>query len=107
MESEIALPATTAWLEGRAMNAALWILAGAVLGWIGFAYLRVNRYRGLVVSIIIGVAGGFFGGNVLAPLLGATASAPDILSVASLIVASASAVGCLAVGNFLDERYDV
>jgi uncharacterized membrane protein YeaQ/YmgE (transglycosylase-associated protein family) len=107
MESEAGMQTAVARPAGGTMNAALWVLAGAALGWIGFAYLRVNRYRGLVVSIIIGAVGGFFGGNVLAPLMGAAANAPGILNVLSLVVASASAVGCLAVGNFLDERFDV
>ena len=61
----------------------------------------------MLVSIIIGVVGGFFGGNVLAPMLGAVTDAQNSFNLFSLVVAMASAAGCLAVGNLLSSRYGV
>lgn len=89
------------------MNIMLWILAGGVLGWVGYAYMDANRSRGKIVSIIIGVVGGFFGGNVLAPMLGAVVSAQSEFNPFSLVVAAASAAACLAIGNLLSNRYGV
>ena len=54
------------------MNVMMWVIAGGVLGWVGFAIMGVNERRGVVISVILGVVGGFFGGNVLAPMLGAS-----------------------------------
>ena len=89
------------------MNIAMWVLAGGVLGWIGFAYMRVNEERGMIISVIIGMVGGFFGGNVLAPMLGAATETPNDFSMYSLVIAMASAAACLSIGNLVSKRFDV
>lgn len=89
------------------MNIMIWVLAGGVAGWVGYAYMRFNEDRGMIVSIIIGAVGGFFGGNVLAPMLGAVTDTPNSFSLFSLVVALAAAAGCLAIGNLLSRRYGV
>jgi uncharacterized membrane protein YeaQ/YmgE (transglycosylase-associated protein family) len=89
------------------MNIAVWVLAGGLLGWLGYAHLRANRERGMIFSIVIGIVGGFFGGNVLAPMLGAVTETPNIFSPFALFVAAASAAACLAIGNLLSKRYGV
>lgn len=89
------------------MNVAMWVLAGGLVGWMGYAYLKVNEDRGLVISIIIGVVGGFFGGNVLAPMLGAVTDTPNNFNLFAMVVALASAAGCLGIGNLLSNRFGV
>ncbi|MGH8660921.1 MAG: GlsB/YeaQ/YmgE family stress response membrane protein [Burkholderiales bacterium] len=89
------------------MNIAMWVLAGGALGWIGYVHLRANADRGLVISVIIGVVGGLLGGNVLAPMLGATTDAPNDFSLFSLTIALASAAACLAIGNLVSRRFGV
>jgi len=89
------------------MNIAMWVLAGGVLGWAGYAYVEANKERGMILSIIIGMVGGFFGGNVLAPMLGAATETPNIFSPFALFVAVASAAACLAAGNLISKRYGV
>jgi uncharacterized membrane protein YeaQ/YmgE (transglycosylase-associated protein family) len=89
------------------MNIMVWILAGGVAGWAGYTYMRFNQGRGMIVSIIIGAAGGFFGGNVLAPMFGAVTDMPNSFNLFSLVVALATAAGCLAIGNLLSRRYGV
>jgi uncharacterized membrane protein YeaQ/YmgE (transglycosylase-associated protein family) len=89
------------------MNIAMWVLAGGLLGWAGYAHLKANEERGMIFSIIIGMVGGFFGGNVLAPMFGAATDTPNIFSPFALFVAAASAAACLAIGNLLAKRYGV
>jgi uncharacterized membrane protein YeaQ/YmgE (transglycosylase-associated protein family) len=89
------------------MNIAMWVVAGGILGWIGFAMLDANRERGMIVSVVIGVLGGFFGGNVLAPMLGAVTDAPNDFSLFSLVFEMTSAAACLAIGNLVSNRYSV
>jgi uncharacterized membrane protein YeaQ/YmgE (transglycosylase-associated protein family) len=89
------------------MNIAMWVLAGGILGWIGYAVLKANEERGMIISIIIGVVGGFVGGNVLAPMLGAVTDAPNDFSLFSLVIAMASAGVCLAIGNLVSNRFGV
>jgi len=87
------------------MNIAMWVVAGGALGWIGYSVLNVNKERGMVISVIIGVLGGFFGGNVLAPILGAVTDTPNDFSLFSLVIAMTSAAACLAIGNLVSNRY--
>lgn len=89
------------------MNIAMWVLAGGILGWIGYTHLGANKERGMMISIVIGVVGGYFGGNVLAPILGAATDAANAFSMFSLFVAVASAAACLAIGNLVSNRYGV
>ena len=89
------------------MNIAMWVLAGGVLGWIGYAYLKANEERGMAISVIIGMLGGFLGGKVLAPMLGAVTDAPNDFSLFSMTIALAGAAACLAVGNLLSSRFGV
>lgn len=88
------------------MNMMLWIVAGGLLGWAGFAIVRVNRARGLVLSTIIGIAGALFGGDVLAPLLGAV-EIQSVLNLFSLVVALATAIAFLTISDLLSRRYQV
>jgi uncharacterized membrane protein YeaQ/YmgE (transglycosylase-associated protein family) len=87
------------------MNVAMWVLAGGALGWIAFVYRRSNRTFGLVISVIVGALGGFFGGNVLAPMLGTATDTPNIFNLFSMTVAVGSAAACLAIGNMLVRRF--
>ena len=89
------------------MNIAMWVLAGGIAGWLGYTLLKLNEDRGLIISIIIGVVGGFFGGNVLAPMLGAVTDTPNTFNMFSMVVALASAAGCLAIGNLVSSRFGV
>lgn len=89
------------------MNIPIWVLAGGMLGWIGYSVLKFNEERGMVFSIVIGVVGGFFGGNVLAPMFGAVTDAQNSFNLFAMVVAMASAAGCLAVGNLISNRYGV
>jgi len=89
------------------MNIMIWLLAGGIAGWVGFSYLKFNEDRGLIISIIIGVVGGFFGGNVLAPMFGAVVDAANTFSPFSMVVALAGATGCLAIANLVSTRYGI
>jgi uncharacterized membrane protein YeaQ/YmgE (transglycosylase-associated protein family) len=89
------------------MNIAIWVLAGAVLGWIASSVLKVNERRGMVISVIIGAVGGFAGGNVVAPMLGAVTETPNDFSLFAMTIALASAAACLAIGELLYNRFHV
>ncbi len=84
----------------------MWVVAGGIVGWLSFTFLRFNVARGLAVSIIIGIVGAFFGGNVLGPLIGSTPN-PGGFNPLSLFTAFASAAGCLIIANMIYRRFDV
>jgi uncharacterized membrane protein YeaQ/YmgE (transglycosylase-associated protein family) len=89
------------------MNIAIWILAGGAAGWMAYTLLHANAGRGALASIIIGAAGGFFGGKVLAPVFGALEVVSNEFDLLSTVVAVASAAGLLAIGHLLSSRYNV
>ncbi len=89
------------------MDVVMWVLAGGFAGWVGFKFIGANEERGMMISMIIGMAGGFFGGNVLAPMLGETAPMPDAISLFALFMALASAAACLTIGDMISKRFNV
>ena len=88
------------------MDIVTWLLAGSIIGWVGFARLGFNEERGMIASVIIGAIGGVLGAKLLAPMFGA-AAAPGEFSLAILIVALASAAACLAAANKIHDRFGV
>lgn len=86
------------------MNLFMWILAGSFLGWVGFSFLGYNESRGKLVSILIGAAGGIFGGKMIAPMV-AAATVPGVLSLPTLFIAAAVAAAFLAIGNLVHNRW--
>jgi uncharacterized membrane protein YeaQ/YmgE (transglycosylase-associated protein family) len=89
------------------MNIVIWMLAGGILGWVGYAFLGFNEERGMVVSAIIGTVGGLFGGKLIAPMFTAAAAVPEAFSLSALFFAAAVAAAFLAVGNLVGKRWGV
>jgi uncharacterized membrane protein YeaQ/YmgE (transglycosylase-associated protein family) len=89
------------------MSIAIWMLAGAVLGWIGRSYLGFNEDRSALVVILIGGFGGLLGGNVLAPMFLTPAAVPGAISVGAMVVAMMASATCLYAGNFVSSRFGV
>jgi len=89
------------------MNIAIWMLAGAALGWVGFSYMRFNEERGLMVSAIIGAIGGVLGGEIIAPMFTAGTVVAAGFNSSSLIYASVVAAVFLAVGNVVYNKWGV
>jgi uncharacterized membrane protein YeaQ/YmgE (transglycosylase-associated protein family) len=87
-------------------NIMLWVLAGGIAGWIGYAFAKFNKDRGLLISIIIGMLGGYLGGNVLASMFGAgvTVNVGDF-NPFRLFIAFASATACLTISNMIYKRF--
>jgi len=89
------------------MDIVIWILAGGFAGWIAFKFIGANEERGMMISIVIGMTGGFLGGSVLAPMLGETAPMPDAFSLFALLMAIASAAVCLTIGDMISRRFGI
>lgn len=44
------------------MNILLWILFGALVGWIASLIMKTNRQQGTLIDIVVGVVGAVIGG---------------------------------------------
>lgn len=89
------------------MNIVMWMLAGAIVGWIGFSYLRFNEERGLLVSAIIGAGGGLLGGKLIEPMFMDPQAVAGAFSTSGLVFAAIVAAGALAAGNLIQNRWGV
>lgn len=76
------------------INIILWIIFGALVGWLASLVMGANRRQGMLRDIVIGVAGAFIGGW----LLGRDVS-NDLFSLPSIITALVGAVVLLALVN--------
>lgn len=89
------------------MNFMIWLLAGSAVGWFGFAILRANEDRGMMISVIIGGIGGVLGGHQLAPFFGAVIDKSNSFDPFSLFIALVVAGICLTIGNVLSNHYGI
>lgn len=82
------------------MNIILWLVLGAVAGWIASLVMGTNRSQGLIGDIILGVIGAFLGG-FLFNLTGAEGVSG--FNVWSVFVAVIGAVIALMIGRALSR----
>ncbi|MDB5185846.1 MAG: Transglycosylase-associated protein [Candidatus Saccharibacteria bacterium] len=66
------------------MNILLWIIFGAIVGWLASIIMRTNEEMGAMANIIVGIIGAFIGG-IVARMLGG--QGVDGFNLGSLIVA--------------------
>lgn len=83
------------------MNIILWIIFGALVGWIASIIMRTNAEQGAVANIIVGIVGAFIGGLISQALGGPGISG---FNLTSLIVAILGAVILLAIVRLFTRR---
>ena len=82
------------------INFIVWIIAGAVIGWVASIIMRTNRWQGTIVDILVGIVGAFVGGYVLSPLFHVSTINEGNFSIPALLVSLGGAVILLAVFKF-------
>ena len=75
------------------MNFILWLIIGALAGWIASLIMKTNAEQGLLIDIVVGIIGAFIGGWVVS-FFGVNANANLFVS---LITAVIGAVILLAI----------
>jgi uncharacterized membrane protein YeaQ/YmgE (transglycosylase-associated protein family) len=76
----------------------VWIIVGAIAGWLASIVMKTNRSQGLLADIIVGIIGGFIGGFVMNALgVGAPTDGVSGFNIASILVAFLGAVILLAL----------
>lgn len=77
------------------VNLIVWIIVGAIAGWLASIVMKTNRQQGLMEDIIVGIVGGFIGGILLNALN--VGGAVTGLNIASILTAFIGAIVLLAV----------
>ena len=52
------------------MNLIIYLIAGAIVGYIASRIMHTNSQQGLILDIVVGVIGAFLAGYFISPLLG-------------------------------------
>lgn len=83
------------------MNLIVWLIAGALVGWLASIVMGTNERQGCLMDIVVGVVGAFIAGFLLSPLLGVSTINQDNFSLAGLLVSLLGAVILLAIVRVL------
>ena len=68
------------------MNIILWLIFGALAGWIASLIMGTNRSQGLLLDIVMGIVGAFIGGFLSSNLLGIPITGFNITSLVIAII---------------------
>lgn len=52
------------------MNIIIYLIAGAIVGYIASRIMNTNSQQGLLLDIVVGIVGAFLAGYFISPLLG-------------------------------------
>lgn len=81
------------------MNLLIWLVVGGVIGWIASMIMRTDAQQGVLLNVVVGVAGAMLGGWLISPLLGVGTINESNFSIGSMVVSLVGAVILLAVFN--------
>ena len=82
------------------LNFIIWIIMGAVIGWLASMIMRTNAQQGFLLDVVVGIVGSLLGGWLLSPIFGIPSDLTT-LSIPSLLVALLGAIILLAIVNLI------
>ena len=88
------------------MNLILWLLFGALVGWLASIVMRTNGQQGTLLNIVVGIIGAMIGGFLLGgPTINSSGFNPAAplrdVNLTALLVSFAGAVVLLAIVNLV------
>jgi len=81
------------------INFLIWIIVGAVIGWVASLIMKTNSRQGLIADIVVGIVGAFVGGYFLSPLFNVSTINEGNFSIPALLVSLGGAVILLAISK--------
>ena len=88
------------------MNYLIWLIVGAVLGWLTTVIIH-NRRKDLLFNMVVGMGGAFVVGYLVTPMFPINTINPGTVSLPALLVSLVGAVALLAGINFYRREYHV
>ena len=80
------------------MNIIIYLIAGAIVGYIASRIIRTNSQQGLLLDIVVGIVGAFVAGWFLSPIFG-VGTINDAVTLPTMLVTLGGAVLLLFVVN--------
>jgi uncharacterized membrane protein YeaQ/YmgE (transglycosylase-associated protein family) len=85
------------------MNIIIWLIVGAIVGYVAGTIMRTNSQQGLLLDIVVGIVGAFVAGYFLSPIFGVGTINQNNFSLPALLVSLGGAVILLAVVNLFSR----
>ena len=85
------------------MNLIIYLIVGAVIGYLASRIMNTNSQQGLLMDIVVGIVGAFLAGLVLSPLLG-VGTINDAITLPTILVSLVGAVILLAIYKAVVRR---
>jgi uncharacterized membrane protein YeaQ/YmgE (transglycosylase-associated protein family) len=86
------------------MNFVIWLIAGALVGWVASRLMGTSGQQGLILDIVVGIAGAFLAGYFLTPFFGISTINQNNFSIPALLVSLVGAVILLALVRVFTSR---
>lgn len=67
------------------MNIIIYLIAGAIVGYIASRIMHTNSQQGLILDIVVGIIGAFLAGYFISPLLG-IGTINDAISLPTMLI---------------------
>jgi uncharacterized membrane protein YeaQ/YmgE (transglycosylase-associated protein family) len=67
------------------MNLLIYLIFGAIVGYVASRIMRTNSQQGLLLDILVGVLGAFLAGYIISPLIG-VGTINDAITIPTLLV---------------------
>jgi len=79
------------------MNIIIWLVVGGLVGWIASMLMGTDGRQGILLNVVVGIAGAFLGGLLLSNLFETSTINQGNFSVSGLLVSLLGAIILLAV----------
>lgn len=73
------------------MNLIIYLIAGAIVGYIASRIMRTNSQQGTLIDIVVGVIGAFLAGYFISPLVG-VGTINDAVTIPTMLVTLLGAI---------------
>ena len=83
------------------MGFIIWILVGALVGWIASLIMKTDAQQGTILNIVIGILGAWLGGYLISPLVGVSTINQNALSIPSILVSIVGAVIVIVIWQLI------
>lgn len=82
------------------INIILWLVFGALVGWLASMVMRTDARQGTIMNIVVGIVGAFLGGFIFSSLgLNGVNINDGVFNLTSIVVSFIGAVVLLVIVN--------
>jgi len=85
------------------LNLIIYLIAGALVGYIASRIMKTNSQQGLLLDIVVGVVGAFLAGFFISPILN-IGTINDAITLPTMLVTLLGSIILLAIVNLIRRR---